>query len=336
MSRPLPTSLDQALAAAVRAPSPHNSQPWRFEVDGERIDLWLDRDRVLTVADPEAREARLSCGAALMNLILSLRSNGEATTARLVPDAAAPDLLATVRVQGNQKSSLPERKLAEAVFRRHTNRRPLLDRPVPPRARSALVAAATTEGGRLECLDTLGRYDAVASLVRRAEFLQATDREFRAETARWTGRAVDSPDGVPTTAAGPPPEYAGAVSLRESHTNTTLPPKPYEQQPLLAAVLTREQGHRADVRAGMVMQRVLLTATSIGLESSFLSQPFETPETRPDLDDLFSDIGQIHTLLRIGYGYPAPMTSRRPVSEVMTRCTGPDRALSERSRHSGG
>jgi hypothetical protein len=51
---------------------------------------------------------------------------------------------------------------------------------------------------------------------------------------------------------------------------------------------------------------------------------------------LFSDIGQIHTLLRIGYGYPAPMTSRRPVSEVMTRCTGPDRALSERSGHSGG
>ncbi len=115
----------------------------------------------------------------------------------------------------------------------------------------------------------------------------------------------------------------GAVPLREYHTNNALPPRPYQQQPLLAAVLTREQGPRADVQAGMVMQRVLLTATSIGLATGFLSQPFETPVTRAGLDGMFHDVGNIHTLLRIGYGNPVAGTSRRPVSAVSTPRTAP-------------
>jgi hypothetical protein len=64
MTRPLTTAFDQALASAVRAPSPHNTQPWRFAVEHDIIEVWLDRERVLTVADPQGREARPACGAA--------------------------------------------------------------------------------------------------------------------------------------------------------------------------------------------------------------------------------------------------------------------------------
>lgn len=59
---------DTALAAAIRAPSPHNSQPWRFEVRPGRIDVLLDRSRVLQVVDPHGRKARIACGAALFNI----------------------------------------------------------------------------------------------------------------------------------------------------------------------------------------------------------------------------------------------------------------------------
>jgi len=326
MSRPLPTFFDQALDAAIQAPSPHNTQPWRFVVGDDHVEVWLDPGRVLPVADPDAHEARLACGAALLNFVVSLRASGKRPAVRLVPDKDRADLLAVVRIIGDRESSLSDRKLEKAVHLRHTNRRPFLDQEVPPGARSSLANAASDEGGLLEFLDPSAKYDAVARLVRRAEVLQSTEPEFVAEAARWTHREPDSPDGVPHTAAGPPPEYTAAIALRESHSDPALPPRPFEQQPLLAAVCTRGQGIHAEVQGGMVMQRVLLTATSIGLATSFLSQPFETPSTRSVLDDLFRWAGKAHTLLRIGYGFPAPVTARRPVSEVASHHDGPVRS----------
>ncbi|MFD9963309.1 Acg family FMN-binding oxidoreductase, partial [Amycolatopsis sp. NPDC059020] len=247
MTRSLSIVVDQALAAAVRAPSPHNSQPWRFAVDGDRIEIWLDRDRVLTVADPEAHEARISCGAALLNLVVSLRCQGVEPRVEVLPDESEPDLLALVTRDGNHRVAVEDQTLADAVFRRHTHRRPFLDRTVPAGVRATFARAASREGAGLHFVDA--EYAGLTALVRRAEFLQAGDDAFRAEAARWTRRHAASPDGVPLSAAGPPPDHDGVVALRESHLDPDLPVRAYEQQPLLAVVLTPDSGPAAEVRA---------------------------------------------------------------------------------------
>jgi hypothetical protein len=61
-----------ALNYAVLAPSSHNSQPWRFIVDGDTVMLCADRTRALSVVDPFDRELVISCGAALFNYIAAL------------------------------------------------------------------------------------------------------------------------------------------------------------------------------------------------------------------------------------------------------------------------
>ncbi|QWF84473.1 Putative NAD(P)H nitroreductase [Amycolatopsis sp. CA-230715] len=318
MNRVLSTVLERAVESATLAPSPHNTQPWRFAVGEEHVELWLDRGRVLRVADPDAWEARLSCGAALFTLDLALRADGVFADLRICPDPARTDLLATARLAGNHRSTSDERALAEAVPRRHTNRRPFSGRAVPTASRHRLETAALAQGGTLVLLDPSAAYDSVVALIRRAEFLQANDIGHRTESASWTGRPAGCPDGVPASSAAPPPLLDGLVVMRDSHANHDLPARAYEQQPLLAAVVTSNAGPHEQVHAGMVMQRVLLAATADGLATSFLSQPFETAGTRAALTKLFKYRGQVQTLLRIGYGYPVPVTGRRAANDVTT------------------
>jgi hypothetical protein len=48
------------VAAAVWAPSVHNTQPW-FSADGQELSLHADAGRQLRVADPRGREMMISC-----------------------------------------------------------------------------------------------------------------------------------------------------------------------------------------------------------------------------------------------------------------------------------
>ncbi|HET6703327.1 hypothetical protein [Amycolatopsis sp.] len=70
--------------------------------------------------------------------MVRLGADGIATTVRTIPDPDAPDLLAVLRLDGNRRVTRTDRDLAAAVFRRHTNRRPFLERLVAPVARVAL------------------------------------------------------------------------------------------------------------------------------------------------------------------------------------------------------
>ena len=54
------------LAAATRAPSLHNSQPWRFPCTSSAIELYADTRYALPATDPDNRELTLACAATLL------------------------------------------------------------------------------------------------------------------------------------------------------------------------------------------------------------------------------------------------------------------------------
>jgi hypothetical protein len=56
VTRELPRRLvDDLLAAATAAPSIHNTQPWRFKVSEDTIELRADPERMLPIIDPAGR-----------------------------------------------------------------------------------------------------------------------------------------------------------------------------------------------------------------------------------------------------------------------------------------
>jgi len=307
--------IENALRAATRAPSVHNTQPWRFVVDAPVIEVHLDRDRVLAVADQSAREARMSCGAAMFNLRLALQAAGRGVVMDLLPDANRPDLLAVLRVTGVRPATPEQQNLAAAIEHRATNRRPFTDRPVPSTHRNALIRVAAAEHAHLVLLDTPKALDTLATLLRRADHLQEENPAFQCELRDWTDGAADREDGVPRVAGGPRPIGGSLLTPRQFPPRSTVE-RPFEQDPLVAVLTTHGDSPRDHLHAGLAMQHVLLTATAIGLSTSFLSQPVEVPYTRAALHALMDGQGHPQTVLRIGYGHRATRTPRRPASAV--------------------
>lgn len=310
-----------ALDAAIRAPSPHNSQPWRFDVTGDRIDVLLDRERVLHVVDGGAREARLSCGAAIFNIRAALVALGRTAVVHLLPDSDRDECLARLWVRGTRPVSPADTVLARAIGLRRSNRRPFTDRPLPVRVRRALVEAAAGEGAELVLLDQPGDLDALAALLRHAEHLQSEDPEYRAELARWTVEDDRRDDGVPAAAGGPRPEPGSLLTFRHYTVATSAPDRPYEREPLVAVLNSYTDTPLAQLRTGQGLQRVLLTATNAGVSASFLCQAVEVPVTRGALRELLGGQAHPQVVLRFGYGFTAPATPRRAVESV-TRCHG--------------
>src|SRR3954451_4761440 len=119
------------VTAATRAPSIHNTQPWRFVAGPDRLDVFYDRQRALPVLDPSGRQQVISCGIAVAFAVVALRAEGADATAELLPDPADQDHLATITVSGTLEPSEQDRALAAAIGERHTVRAAFEPRAVP-------------------------------------------------------------------------------------------------------------------------------------------------------------------------------------------------------------
>ena len=311
-----PGRLGTALTAACRAPSLHNSQPWRFRVGPDVIELWADPERVLAAADPEGREQRMACGAALLTLRLALRGFGVRPTVTVLPDRARPDLIAEVRRGGERPPSPEELRLLAAVPRRHTNRRPFADAAVTAGELTALQRAALDEGAWLHVVDDPTERVQVAELAVAAHRAQLADPAFVAELKRWTAVTAGRADGVPATAGGPLPQPPARWVLRDFG-DSSVATATFEERPAVVVLTSHLSGRAAEVGAGQALQKVLLTATADGLAASFLSQLVELPGPRERLRRLVRGAQLPQAVLRIGRGFPVPATPRRPLAEVV-------------------
>ena len=133
--------LAQVLEHALRAPSVHNTQPWRWRLDGDVIDLFADIGRQLPVTDPDGRDLTISCGVALHHLVVALGHAGHDAYVKRMPDPQDNTHLATITISDAPPDPATAR-LFGAIGRRHTELRRMRCQPLPVALQAALVDAA--------------------------------------------------------------------------------------------------------------------------------------------------------------------------------------------------
>jgi hypothetical protein len=316
-----------AVAAAVHAPSVHNTQPWRFGPGERHIDVFADAGRRLRVADPDGRELMISCGTALFTLRVALRCLGWLPHVRLFPDSSRPALVARVSWDEDRIAADPyEREMYAAVTARHTHRGGFGPAPLPAGTIAALREEAAREGAMLRLVAAGDQRDALAAAVQAGEHALRLDGNRAAELADWV-TAPGSPrrDGIPPAAypAGPThtePDFPGR-DFAAGKGWGLAPPAAGERAPGTVCLLATSANESADwVAAGQALQRVLLRATVGGVAAALHSQPLELPQLRDFIRVQLAGRAHPQMIIRLGVIGQADADTgsvRRPVGEVL-------------------
>jgi nitroreductase len=322
MDGPDLATIHAALEVACRAPSVHNTQPWRWAIADHSVHLFADRTRQLPVIDHDGRELAISCGAALHHARLAFRGLGWKPSVHRLPNPADQDHLAAIEFTALPRIDRHVLRLVAAVAERRTDRRPFLPDPLPDPVLAHLIGAAVAEEVTCTVLaHPSARRDVVTALAH-ADALQRVNPMYRAELAEWTRSRLGAVQGVPTGNVPAAPAFPRGVAGRDFGVGELECPPPLDDGALFCVLSTAVDSGHDWLRTGEALSAITLAATANGLASCTLSQVAEVRATR-DLvrRTALGGFGEPQLVLRLGWPatatFPAPATPRRPLDDVV-------------------
>jgi len=317
-------ALAEAATAAGHAPSIHNTQPWRWRLTGDHVDLYVERSRVLEVTDPDLRLATLSCGAALHHARVSLAGQGWRATVTRMPDPDDPDHLARLRVDGAAPTPVEPLTVrrAQTILLRHSDRRPVTGTLVGSDDLAAIRTAVEAEGTWLHLLGPEQVLD-LAAAADHAQRTEIADAAWLIELAYWTGGTRPTRSGIPDAVI---PDHAPQTTVpgRDFGHQGELPVTIAHDQSAAFAILYGRGDAAVDwLRAGEALSAGWLTATELGVSVLPLSATVEIAATRQAMRALLASRGRPYLVLRLGTTDPdgprPPHTPRLPADQIIDR-----------------
>jgi nitroreductase len=334
--------------SAILASSPHNTQPWRFRVADDFVELYLDANRKVPGLDPYLREAHIGVGCALENLLLSAAAEGYRTKVTLsegalYPPVAEPQLRLVARVDlapGAPRSS----ELYRAIPNRHTNRSicdPSKELPAGF-AEELLSVCNTDQDARLLLFSDKAQRDELTRISVGANFELYSDPEVEngsEQWIRWRSEEIRKhKDGLGIDNLGLPPHTAAMakiapVWLLKRAASPSHRSAMYEQQMqstrLMVIIAVRDRlEKRSCLLAGRLWQRAHLLATARGIGARPCNEAVEMidherihsqPAVRLQALQQVMETKEFQPIFLFLLGFPtlpAHASPRRPVEEV--------------------
>jgi hypothetical protein len=307
---------------ACRAPSLHNSQPWRWVLENSTLQLYSDPRRVPRSADNSGREALIGCGVALDHFRVAMAAAGWTAHVDRFPDPANQFHVASVEFSPLADVTGWHRRRADAILLRRTDRLPFAAPPGWGQFESQLRRAADTDLVRIDVIaDDLRSMLADASQL--AESLRLYDSSYHDELSWWTVN-FKLTDGIP---------HSSLVSAAESDrvdVGRNFPVTPHcDRRPGLAedhskivVLSTYGETRHGILRCGEALSGVLLDAAMIGLATCTLTHITEVPASRDIVAGLIGQAATPQVLIRVGLAPSiedvSPTTPRRPLRDVFT------------------
>ena len=313
--------IKDAVDRACRAPSLHNSQPWRWVTEGNVLHLFSDPMRIGHSTDSTGREVIISCGAALGHLRVAMTAKGFQANIERFPNPNNPDHLASVYFSPMEFVTDAHRALAQAIDRRRTDRLPFAP---PSRWDSFEPVLRDAVDPSLAMLTVIAddSRPRLAEASRLTEQLRRYDTSYHTELQWWVSQ-LDSSQGIPTTSRVSDAE-AHQLDVSRDFLPVGTTTRRSELGPDRAKVLvlsTYDDSRQCALQCGEALSTVLLECTVAGFATCTLTHMIEVNTAREIVRMLAGKSGLPQVLVRVGSvpqgETPPPSTRRRPITDVL-------------------
>ncbi|MFD9337834.1 Rv1355c family protein [Streptomyces sp. NPDC060028] len=268
------------VAYGTRAPSGGNVQPWKFVARGPVLYCRTDDTQPPTLLDFRGTATELATGAAVENIDLAARAAGWACHVRPFPDPADPGLVCELTFSRAPNTPRPE--LVDWIDRRTTNRRPGPARPLDASHRRTLVRCAADSGARLHLITDRPELEEAGRILGAGDRLRMLSPRLHQEMMselRWTPEEVQKTrDGIDiATLEADGADLAGLSLARHwphlSFVRQVGGGRAFEEgarnsvaaSSAIGCLTLTGTGPHAHFAGGRALQRLWLTATSLGL-----------------------------------------------------------------------
>jgi molybdopterin/thiamine biosynthesis adenylyltransferase len=301
---PLDGPAGEIAAAAIRAPSGGNTQPWRIEVTPTSLTIRLAPEHTDTL-DIGYRASAVALGAALLNARIAAATHHKLGPVSLTEHNDGSPLRATLRFGRDTDASLANQY--RPMLARETNRHHGTPSVVDDHTINLLNSAAIHEGARLQMVtarDDISRAAVILSAADRIRYLTPRLHEDMIGELRWPGDA-DPDTGIdirsleldsgqvafldilrrPDVMAYLAEWKAGSALGEDTHDRILA-------STALAVITVRGNTLRDYATGGSAAQAVWISAQQHRLAVQPVSPVFLYARTRADLEELAPDFAE--------------------------------------------
>lgn len=309
---------------AVKAPSGHNTQPWKFENIQDGIRIHPDFSRALPVVDSDNHALFISLGCAIENLLIAAASKAYVSEV-IYPDS--PNGAITLKLNKNVSNNQIKDDLLDFIELRQVNRSKYTNQAVSESYLEELKNSFRIEGVSVILLNGKEYFEKLIPLIIEGNNLQFENKRFVNELTSWfrysKSEAEKTKDGLWTASMGLPNMgrlvgnfvMKNFVSAKSEGKRIT---EILQHTAGIAIFISERNDVNSWINVGRAFQRFGLHATKLDICHAHLNMPCEELSVRQKLAKVLS-LENKHPLLLIRYGYAKkmPYSYRRNLKEVI-------------------
>ena len=306
---------------ASKAPSGHNTQPWRFRISDDQITILPNYKVALPVVDPDNRELFISLGCAVENLFIASEHLGyKAQISSCCPEGITINLIRTSEIKDNP--------LFAQIEKRQTNRYLYNGKRISEETLEQISSLCKEDQVQFYIFEKESAIaQTIKEYIREGNKIQMNDKLFKSELLSWmrfnTKQVEATQDGLSHQVFGSPalPQYIAkhvvSMFLKPNLQNKS-DMKKIDSSSHLVVFTTCTNTFKGWINSGRTLQHFLLKLSEQGISYAFMNQPCEVETLVSKLQSVLSVNNEYPTiLLRIGYAKPAPYSPRKGIEKIL-------------------